>query len=98
MFEILYIYKKVYKILFLIISVQLKHQEPVALLASPSLLHLHLAQKAGSLHFLRVTVTVVVQVTSNVFFTVLLIPPFPTLPCRPRKSQLNCSESCMLLF
>lgn len=49
-------------------SVKLKHQEPVALLARPNLLCLALNSE-NRFHCLRVMVMGLIQVTSNMFFT-----------------------------
>lgn len=51
-------------------SVKLKHQEPVVLLAGSSLLCLALNSE-NCFHFLRVMVMVPIQATSNIFFTFL---------------------------
>lgn len=48
-FGILYIYRNMYKIMFLTIPMKIKHQESVFLLAGPSLLHLAFGSKLSSL-------------------------------------------------
>lgn len=88
--------QKIHTIIFLIISVELKHQQPVALFWS--CLHLTLGSERY-LHFLEVTVMVLVQVFLVSFLLFCLSHPLPLYHADTGiVTAESSSNSCTLLF
>lgn len=91
--------QKIYKIMFVIISVEIKHQVPAFLFAGPSFLNLVLGSKLSS--FLMVMVLVLVQITDNDFMSTLLTLSFSSLSHRAKKlvtPENSCEKSYVVLF